>query len=279
MALLLLKVCAVLYGVAAMLGLVQLFSPRLKDERIGLVALFIGVLSHLVAMGARAAELGTFPMANIHDTLSFFGFCVATLTIITLASASRVPQIGPIGALVVAGLVLISVMVEPASAVPEPLKSPWLPVHIALAFAGNASFVVAGMMAGIYLIQENRLKRKRTRPRVGTGLYQLPSLELLDRVSVRLIEIGFPLMTLALLSGMLYGREVWGVYWKWELRNVISVMIWGLFAVLLHFRITIGWRGRKAALLTLVGVVATFVSIVGFGLLGFGHYGQGYSIS
>jgi ABC-type transport system involved in cytochrome c biogenesis permease subunit len=81
-------------------------------------------------------------------------------------------------------------------------------------------------------------------------------------------------MTLALLSGALYGREVWGVYWRWELRNVVSVVVWALFAILLHFRITIGWRGRKAALLTLVGVMATLISLVGLGMLGFGHHGQ-----
>ncbi|MBX2811262.1 MAG: cytochrome c biogenesis protein [Myxococcales bacterium] len=277
MALLLLRVCVVLYGIAAMIGFIQLFSPRLKDERIGLVVLVLGVLGHLVAMGVRASELGTFPMANIHDALSLFGFSIASLSIPTLASARRVPQIGPIAALVVMVLVLLAVFIEPATTVPQELRSPWLPVHIALAFVGNASFVVAGMVAGVYLIQDNRLKLKRSRTRVGTGLYQLPALELLDRASMRLIEIGFPLMTLALVSGMLYGREVWGMYWKWELRNVVSVIVWAIFAVLLHFRITIGWRGRKAALLTLVGVSATLLSIVGLGLLGFGHYGQDYT--
>lgn len=260
-----------------MIGFIQLFSPRLKDERIGLVVLVLGVLGHLVAMGVRASELGTFPMANIHDALSLFGFSIASLSIPTLASARRVPQIGPIAALVVMVLVLLAVFIEPATTVPQELRSPWLPVHIALAFVGNASFVVAGMVAGVYLIQDNRLKLKRSRTRVGTGLYQLPALELLDRASMRLIEIGFPLMTLALVSGMLYGREVWGMYWKWELRNVVSVIVWAIFAVLLHFRITIGWRGRKAALLTLVGVSATLLSIVGLGLLGFGHYGQDYT--
>ncbi len=273
MALLLLKVCAVVYGVAAVIGVVQLLSPRLKDERLGVIALAVGALGHLVAMGARASDLGTFPMANTHDALSLFGFATAGIAL-AIASSDRVPQVAPFAAVLVALVVGLAVLVEPAHSVPAGLQSPWLPIHIALAFLGNAAFVVAGMVAIVYLWQERRLKQKRTRKNVGTGLHRLPALELLDRMSVRLIEIGFPLMTLALVSGALYGREVWGEYWKWELRNVVSVIVWALFAVLLHVRITIGWRGRKAAFLTLIGVTATLVSLVGLGLLGFGHHGQ-----
>lgn len=277
MALLLLKACAVVYGVAAVIGLVQLLSPRLKDERISAVALTMGGLAHLVALGARANELGSFPMANTHDALSLFGFTLAA-TALAIASTSRVPQVGPIASVVVAVVVGLSIFVEPAHAVPERLRSPWLPVHIGLAFLGNAAFVVAGMVSIVYLLQENRLKHKRGRlPKPGTGLHRLPALELLDRISVRLIEVGFPLMTLALVSGALYGKEVWGAYWKWELRNAVSVIVWALFAILLHFRITIGWRGRKAAFLTLIGVAATLISLVGLSLLGFGHAGQDYT--
>lgn len=276
MALLLLKACGVVYGVAAVIGVIQLLSPRLKDERIGLVALSVGALAHLVALGARAEELRTFPMASLHDALSLFGFATAAIAL-AIARSGRVPQVGPIAAVLVAVIVGLAATLEPANAVPSGFRSPWLPVHIALAFLGNAAFVVAGIVGLVYLLQERRLKRKRGRPSgSGTGLSRLPALELLDRLSLRLIEVGFPLMTLALISGALYGREVWGEYWRWELRNVVSVMVWGLFAILLHFRITIGWRGRKAALLTLLGVAATLISLVGLGLAGFGHHGQDY---
>jgi cytochrome c-type biogenesis protein CcsB len=274
MAVFLLKVVAVIYAVAAVIGIVQLLSPRLKDERIGIVALGVGALAHLCAMGARAAELGSFPMANTHDALSLFAFATAAIAL-GISASSRVPQVGPIGAVLVAVIVGLAMFVEPATTVPPGLRSPWLPVHIGLAFLGNAALVVAGMVATVYLAQERRLKQRRNRRRPsGSSMGRLPALELLDRMSLRLIEVGFPLMTLALLSGALYGREVWGVYWRWELRNVVSVVVWALFAILLHFRITIGWRGRKAALLTLVGVMATLISLVGLGMLGFGHHGQ-----
>lgn len=212
-------------------------------------------------------------MANTHDALSLFGFTVAALSL-GIVSSTRIPQVLPIASITVAIVVSLSVSVEPADAVPEMLRSPWLPLHIAFAYLGSGAFVVGGMVAIVFLVQDSRIRLKKNRRRKSaTGLSRLPALELLDRINLRLIELGFPMMTLALLSGVLYGREVWGTWWKWELRNVISVVIWVLFALILHFRITIGWRGRRAALLTLIGVIATLISLVGLNLLGFGHHG------
>lgn len=272
MALTLLTACSVTYGIAAVLGMVQLLSPRLKDERIAVGALVVAALVHLLAIGARTSELGSFPMASTHDALSLFGFSIAGLALI-IASTQRVPQVVPLSATLVAGVVFLAAIAEPAAQVPEKFQSPWLPLHIAFAFLGNAAFVVAGIIAVVYLVQDSRLRQKKSRPaRPATGLQRLPALEVLDRTSVRLIEVGFPLMTLALASGMLYAREAWGELWRWELRNVVAVLVWLLFLVLLHFRITIGWRGRKAASLTVVGVGAILISIVGLRMLGFGHH-------
>lgn len=271
MALLLLKACVVIYGVAAVLGFVQVFNSGQEKHRIAVSALVLGVLGHLAVVVTRSLELGSFPMANTHDALSLFGFTLA-VTALGIVGSRRVPQVAPLAAAVVTVIVGFAVFIEPAVAVPAPFRSPWLPVHIALAYLGSSAFVVSGMVAGVYLLQDARLRQKR--PVGGPNRSKLPALDLLDRIGMRLIEIGFPLMTLALLSGALYGREVWGTWWKWELRNVLSVMIWGLFALLLHFRLTIGWRGRKAALLTMVGVAVTLISLVGLNLLGFGHHGQ-----
>lgn len=276
MALLLLKSCAVIYAVAALMGVASLFAKREHLESLSTWALSLGAVGQLWALWSRGSELSSFPMANAHDALSVFGFALAITTFVA-ATTTRVPQIGPIGSVVVAAVVGIATAIQPAEAVPTELRSAWLPLHIALAFLGNAAFVVAGMVSVIYLIQERRVKRKRSlgRGHGGTGQHKLPALEVLDRMNLRLIVLGLPFMTLALVSGALYGREVWGMYWKWELRNVVSVMVWVLFALLLHFRLTIGWRGRRAAILTLFGVTAALLSIVGLAALGFGHHGMG----
>ncbi len=276
MALLLLKVSAVIYVLAAALGLVQLKWPRLSGDRTVIVGLSIALLAHALALGGRTVEIGTFPLSTLADGLSLFGF-LAALIGIGIAWRSGVPQAAALVAVLVAALTIMAAAIDPGLAGPERLRSPWLPVHIALAFLGEASFAVAGIVAIVYLIQERRLKTKRKKiQKIGTGLHKLPALEILDNVSMRLIQLGFPMMTLGLVAGAIYSKEVSGAYWTWGLLNTVSLLVSILYALLLHFRLTIGWRGRKAAVLTLVGVLATLVALVGLGLAGVGAHGQDY---
>ena len=260
-----------------MWGIVQLVWPRETGDRTIVVALSVAAVAHFGAIVARTLEIGTFPMANFHDGLSMFGFLAAGMAIV-IAWRSGIPQVGPLTAVLVAGLVIVAVLVEPADQVPEALQSGWLPVHVALAFLGNAAFAVAGIVSLVYVIQDHRLKAKKTKlKKIGTGLHKLPALEILDDVSSRLIKLGFPLMTLGLITGAIYGNTVWGTWWKWDVRNTISLMVWVLYALLLHFRVTIGWRGRKAAVLTLLGVNVTLLAFVGLGWLDVGAHAQEYS--
>lgn len=275
MALLLLEISVCFYAVAALLGFVQLRWPRDTGDRMVLVGLALAVLAHALAIGGRTVQIGHFPLADLHDGLSMFGFVVAVFAI-AIAARSGVPQTAALAAVLAAILVAIAVWVEPATNIPERLRSPWLPVHIAFAFLGEAAFAVAGMVATVYLVQERRLKRKKTKiTKVGTGLHKLPALEILDNVSMRLIQLGFPTMAIGLVAGAIYSKESTGVYWQWGLLNIVSVLVWVLYALLLHFRITIGWRGRKAAVLTLAGVGATLVALLGLTLAGVGPHGTG----
>lgn len=274
MALLLLEVAAVFYAVVAVLGLAQLKWPRASGDRMVIIGLTVSVVAHVLAIGARAAELGAFPIADLHDGLSFFG-CIAAAFAIGISWKGGVPQAAAFASLLVAVMVGIAIVTEPHVA-PEHLTSPWLPVHIAFAFLGEAAFAVAGMVAFIYLVQERRLKKKKKKlTKLGTGLHKLPALDILDNVSVRLIQLGFPSMAIGLGAGAIYSKEVTGNYFNWGLLNTVAVLVWCLFALLLHFRITIGWRGRRAAVLTLVGVAATLLALLGLTLAGLGPHGQG----
>jgi cytochrome c-type biogenesis protein CcsB len=276
MALLLLKVCAVFYVLVAVWGIVQLIWPRESGDRLIIVGLSVSVLAHLIALGARAVEIGTFPMANFHDGLSMFGLLAAIISIV-IAWKSGVPQVGPLASILVAILVVVAVLVDPAEEVPTALRSGWLPLHIAAAFLGDAAFAVAGIVSLVYLIQERRLKAKKKKlQKIGTGLNKLPALEILDNVCARLIQFGFPMMTLGLVTGAIYQNTLFGTWWQWDPRNTISLMVWILYALLLHFRLTIGWRGKKAAVLTVIGVVVTLIAFVGLGAAGAGAHGKDY---
>jgi cytochrome c-type biogenesis protein CcsB len=140
---------------------------------------------------------------------------------------------------------------------PPALQSVWLPVHVILAFLGNAVFGVAFCVSLVYLVQERQLKGKKG----GFFFRRLPSLETLDNLNYRFLAWGFPLLTLGILSGAVWAEYVWGQFWIWEPRPVLSLLTWILYALLLHYR-SVGWRGRRAATLTIVCFAVLMVSFL-----------------
>jgi cytochrome c-type biogenesis protein CcsB len=274
MALLLSEICAVFYAIVAITGLVQLFWPRVAGDRIVLAGMGIAILAHAFAIGGRTVQLESAPITNMNDALSVFAFLVAIIAAL-IAWRANVAQAAPLAALLAAGLVLIGIVRGPEGQIADDIKTHWLAVHIAFAFLGDASFAIAGIVAAVFLVQERKLKSKKKKElvKVGTGVHSMPALEVLDKVSINLIQWGFPLMTLGLLSGAFYAKAVRGFYWSWDPLSTVSLMVWVLYAVLLHFRITIGWRGRKLAVLTVLGVVVTLIAFVGLGIAGSGAHG------
>jgi cytochrome c-type biogenesis protein CcsB len=146
----------------------------------------------------------------------------------------------------------------------DPMLKTWLfPVHISFAFLGNAAFALAFGAGVMYLIQDRMLKSKRF-----TGIYRLlPSLDTLDRVNYTCLSFGFPLMTLGIISGAVWANTVWGTYWSWDPKETWALITWFVYAALLHGRMTVGWRGRKAAIFSIIGFLLLLFSYLGVNLL------------
>jgi cytochrome c-type biogenesis protein CcsB len=140
---------------------------------------------------------------------------------------------------------------------PEPLRSVWLPIHVSLAFLGEALFVLAAIVSAVYLVYESRLKAKR--PLGAAAGQQVPSLEKLDLVNYRLLVLGFVMLSFAIVTGAIWADATWGHFWSWEPVESWSLLTWLLYAGLLESRATVGWRGRRAAALT----IAVFTVLVG----------------
>jgi len=132
--------------------------------------------------------------------------------------------------------------------------------HVAMALFGNAAFAMTFCAGLMYLIQERRLKSRQ----LGGVRFRLPSLELLDDVGFKSILFGFPLLTLALISGTLWAEQSRGSFFTWRPREIWSVVSWVIYGGLLYARVSAGWRGRKAALLAILGftfVLFTFIGV------------------
>lgn len=145
------------------------------------------------------------------------------------------------------------------------LSNPWILIHIALILLGEALFTVAFISGLLYLFQEKQIKSKH----VGSFLEKFPSLTTLDKINHLCLLIGFPLVTIGIALGLLLAKEIWGSAWDWGHKETWSMVMWLLYAILIHGRLSSGWKGRKAAW----GAVLGFCIIL-FTLFIIGYFGQ-----
>jgi cytochrome c-type biogenesis protein CcsB len=277
MASLLLKGATVCYLLAAMYGVARAVWPRTGSDRVAVGALLAALAAHTLALGGRTVEVDGFPVLSLRDGISILGYCVAVGAAF-FATVGRIPQAAPLAGALLVVLLAAAMVADPADKMAVTGRSHWLQLHIFLAFLGDALFAVAGLVSLVYLAKERGLKGKRGLTTDGQGIHRLPALDVLDRASLSLLQWGFPPMTLGLITGACYAKQIWGTYWSWDPRILISLVIWLSYGLLLHFRMTFGWRGKKAAVLTLVGVVVTLVAFVGIGLAGIGTHAEGKAL-
>jgi cytochrome c-type biogenesis protein CcsB len=242
-----------------------------KWKRWATLALGCGALAHAAALVYGGIAAGNIPVANFAESLSFLGWLTA-LAGLVLIVRFRMAVVGGLIAWLIFAMLAIAIAANPSRRItmPAALRSAWLPVHVTLAFAGFALFVLAAGVSVIYLLSEHRLKSKRP---LGAPDERAPSLEKLDRINYRLLASGFVMLTLAIISGAFWADATWGRFWSWEPQETWSLIIWLMYAGLLEFRLTAGWRGRSVAALTIVVFSLLVGSFVGVSLVEPGKHG------
>lgn len=138
------------------------------------------------------------------------------------------------------------------------LKDGYLIWHIITIHLSYLVFFAATAAAFLYLLQDNNLKRKN----VSAILNRLPNLDTLDKLNYRFIGLGFPLLTLAIIIGSLWSKDITGFYWSWNLRWVYSLAVWLIYALTLHVRLSAKLRGRKVAFLSLAAAGVIILSLL-----------------
>jgi ABC-type transport system involved in cytochrome c biogenesis permease subunit len=148
---------------------------------------------------------------------------------------------------------------EIAPLVPALQNDVLLTLHVAGAVAAYGAFAVAFGAALLYLVQD------------ATHRAWLPSLATLDEVGYRAVTVGFPMMALVLLLGALWAEIAWGSYWSWDAKETATLVTWLLYGGYLHARVVPGWRGRRSALLLVLGFAAVLFTYFGNYFLGGQH--------
>jgi len=143
------------------------------------------------------------------------------------------------------------------------LASPWVTVHAASVFAAYSAFALAAVAGALYLILERELKRKQL-----TGLrFSLPDLDTLERLVRALVVLGFPFLTLGLLSGAFWSRRVWGAYLLADPKVIFAWITWLIYGLQLLYWRAAGGRGRRTAIASLIGLLAVAVNYLALGAL------------
>jgi len=103
-----------------------------------------------------------------------------------------------------------------------------------------------------------------------------PFAQTLDNLSYRTLGLGFPLLTIGILSGAVWANEAWGSYWSWDPKETWALITWLVFAIYLHTRLSKGWRGNRPALIAVAGFFVVWICYLGVNLLGTGLHSYGW---
>ncbi len=208
---------------------------------LGFVLLFAGVI-------ARGVSAGRVPWGNMYEfsITGALAFCGAYLAALRKYDLRWLGLLVSIAVLLTLGTA-ITVLYRPSAPLVPALKSTWLVIHVSAAIISGGVFLLANTIAAAYLYLDS-MQAKGERK---AWAKRLPSLEVLDQLSYRLVAFVFPLWTFAVVAGAIWAEHAWGRYWGWDPKETWAFITWVAYAAYLHARVTVGWRGRKAAWLCL----------------------------
>ncbi|MBN1614428.1 MAG: cytochrome c biogenesis protein CcsA [Deltaproteobacteria bacterium] len=258
MDLLFFKASLTVYLISTLGYVMSLIAKRVLVARISTGIMAVAFLLHSVYLITRYLHIGFSPVLTRYDTLSFFTWVLAGIyLILQFRTKTRVlgAFVAPVTSLL---MIMASAGLEEAVTIPEMLQGGLVTVHAALSVAGEALFVLACCAGAMYLIQDGFIKKRKVNPFSRL----LPSLRDLDRINHVCLVVGFPLLTLGVLAGSIWARSVWGSHWQWDPKQVWTLVAWIVYAVLLHQRLAIGWKGHRAALFSILSLVVLFLSLL-----------------
>ncbi len=185
------------------------------------------------------------------------------------------------------------------------LQSNWLMMHVTVMIISYATLIIGSLLSILFLIlnklntsplytalwgpkERSYLSDREAKPIWPQGggeikdKYKNSPFLKLDFLSYRIIGLGFPFLTIGILSGAVWANEAWGSYWSWDPKETWALLTWLVFAIYLHTRLTKGWQGEKAAIIASVGFFVVWfcylgVNLIGEGLHSYGFFKSGYN--
>jgi cytochrome c-type biogenesis protein CcsB len=211
--------------------------------------------------------VGHVPLANLYESMIFFAWAIILIyLIIEWRTKNRIVGVFvvPVAFLAMAYASIapgINNRIEPL--IPA-LQSNWLTAHVVTCFMGYAAFTVAFGCGLIYLLK-NMEKSDAEKP--SGFLSKLPALAILDALIYQSTALGFVFLTIGIMTGSIWAHYAWGSYWSWDPKETWSLITWLIYAIMLHSRYVRGWRGKRLAILAIIGFACVLFTYLGVNYL------------
>ncbi|MEN8134867.1 MAG: c-type cytochrome biogenesis protein CcsB [Thermodesulfobacteriota bacterium] len=238
--------------------LVFFFNQNKQVRTLARYGMLIAAAGHLLYTLLRYFAGGHTPITNLHETVSFAALSI-TWGYLSFRWRYKVKNFGVFVSPIITILMLIAALAsqEMSRELAPALQSIWLPIHAGVALLAYGFLALAFCGGIMYLLQEREIKNKR----FGFFYSRLPSLEALDSLNRHCLATGFPLMTLGIITGMLWTKQGAGAYWQWAPKETLSLVTWLIYAAIIHLRFTLGWRRRRAAIMVIIGFLVALVTL------------------
>lgn len=245
-----LRVAAGLYSLGLLDAIITVLRRRESLFRLALIAFSLGALFHLVSIVEQGLTQHHFPANDIFETLSLCAWAV-TMTFLFIYWRYKAESLSVFVFPLVFVMTLVAALRNPVSHwQSEAVRNTWLTIHVVLAVAAYAALLFTAVAAVVYLMQERQLKRKQTH-----AIYRLfPPLGTLDELISRTLGAGFVFITISIIIGVVWAHVEYGTTWIDNGLISTAFATWGIYLALIFFRVSAGWRGRKAAILAIVAL-------------------------
>ncbi|MFW2366059.1 MAG: c-type cytochrome biogenesis protein CcsB [Desulforhopalus sp.] len=245
--------------VASAAYLVFFISQNPRTRKIARMILIVSGVLQTLYIGSRYSIAGHTPITSQHEAVVFFAWST-TWAYLSFRWRYTVKNFGTFVTLLIFILLCISSLSsrEITPLLPA-LQSAWLPIHAGVSIVAYGFLSLAFCGGLMYLLQERELKKKT----FGYFFSRFPSLEALDQLNNHCLTAGFVFLTLGIVTGSVWARQAWGTYWQWDPKETWSLITWFLYLVQIHQRFTVGWRGKRAAVMAIVGFGAVVFTLWG----------------
>lgn len=281
----------------------SLFSNSFVLPKIGKISTLLANLLLFFILCSRWIIAGYFPLSNLYESLLFLTWLLLTIYLY-IETKTKSKLIGSVlipVALLISGFanLTLSPEMQKASPLVPALQSNWLMMHVSMMLLSYGTLIIGSLLCILFLvisrykeidfkiIDDSSLplynimldyyETKLLSPSNEISeLGKLKLLQSIDNWSYRIIGLGFPFLTIGIISGGVWANEAWGSYWSWDPKETWALITWLIFAIYLHARITKGWEGKKTAILGGLGFFVIWICYLGVNFLGKGLHSYGW---